>query len=271
MVGAKDGLLAYDLYWFWVNAMSCILGPHIVRGARGGDAVTESKREVVVVVVEEEAKFGIVVVGANPNAEEARSANTGKLNFAIVNLFYSIISLNKGSSIKSNGADGLRSEDDCILCLFFSFRKSSCLFLPLASFLLLSLLTYSSSLLLLLKIINRSSTQEEFNFNLLHVTGGCGQNFKRGTWIIFSQTSQYGKKIRHSIVASIPACHAGDQGSIPCDGDNFLIDIIFCKIQNLRKEKLETNNSALFFYFCGTVSFIDFEDCNSIKLLYLLF
>ena len=26
-------------------------------------------------------------------------------------------------------------------------------------------------------------------------------------------------KFRHSIVASIPACHAGDQGSIPCDGE----------------------------------------------------
>jgi hypothetical protein len=26
------------------------------------------------------------------------------------------------------------------------------------------------------------------------------------------------QQIRHSIVASIPACHAGDQGSIPCDG-----------------------------------------------------
>ena len=25
--------------------------------------------------------------------------------------------------------------------------------------------------------------------------------------------------IRHSIVASIPACHAGDRGSIPRDGD----------------------------------------------------
>ena len=29
--------------------------------------------------------------------------------------------------------------------------------------------------------------------------------------------------IRHSIVASIPACHAGDQGSIPCDGTNLLL------------------------------------------------
>ncbi len=29
--------------------------------------------------------------------------------------------------------------------------------------------------------------------------------------------------IRHSIVASIPACQAGDQGSIPCDGDFFSI------------------------------------------------
>jgi hypothetical protein len=29
--------------------------------------------------------------------------------------------------------------------------------------------------------------------------------------------------IRHSIVASIPACHAGDQGSIPCDGETFSV------------------------------------------------
>ena len=27
------------------------------------------------------------------------------------------------------------------------------------------------------------------------------------------------KAIRHSIVASIPACHAGDRGSIPRDGE----------------------------------------------------
>ena len=32
-------------------------------------------------------------------------------------------------------------------------------------------------------------------------------------------------------MASIPACHAGDQGSIPCDGDFFLelLDgLVFC-------------------------------------------
>ncbi|KAL7447816.1 hypothetical protein ACHAWC_000128 [Mediolabrus comicus] len=32
--------------------------------------------------------------------------------------------------------------------------------------------------------------------------------------------------IRDSIVASIPACHAGDQGSIPCRGDS----ISFCQV-----------------------------------------
>ena len=31
-----------------------------------------------------------------------------------------------------------------------------------------------------------------------------------------------GNIVRHSIVASIPACHAGDQGSIPCDGVTFV-------------------------------------------------
>ena len=31
------------------------------------------------------------------------------------------------------------------------------------------------------------------------------------------------RSIRHSIVASIPACHAGDQGSIPCDGGLVLL------------------------------------------------
>jgi hypothetical protein len=29
--------------------------------------------------------------------------------------------------------------------------------------------------------------------------------------------------VRHSIVASIPACHAGDQGSIPCVGEQFYL------------------------------------------------
>ena len=33
----------------------------------------------------------------------------------------------------------------------------------------------------------------------------------------FDKTFKF-NNIRHSIVASIPACHAGDQGSIPCDG-----------------------------------------------------
>ena len=32
-------------------------------------------------------------------------------------------------------------------------------------------------------------------------------------------TTPNNNSVRHSIVASIPACHAGDQGSIPCDGD----------------------------------------------------
>ena len=35
--------------------------------------------------------------------------------------------------------------------------------------------------------------------------------------------------IRHSIVASIPACHAGDQGSIPCVGNPFYSTVV-CRI-----------------------------------------
>jgi hypothetical protein len=35
---------------------------------------------------------------------------------------------------------------------------------------------------------------------------------------LLCNASAYGIQIRHSIVASIPACHAGDQGSIPCVG-----------------------------------------------------
>ena len=31
-------------------------------------------------------------------------------------------------------------------------------------------------------------------------------------------TCVYSNQVRHSIVASIPACHAGDRGSIPRDG-----------------------------------------------------
>ena len=38
--------------------------------------------------------------------------------------------------------------------------------------------------------------------------------------IVMDKSCDY--RIRHSIVASIPACHAGDQGSIPCDGKYML-------------------------------------------------
>ncbi len=37
------------------------------------------------------------------------------------------------------------------------------------------------------------------------------------------------RQIRHSIVASIPACHAGDQGSIPCDGEEYLFLVSMSK------------------------------------------
>ena len=37
---------------------------------------------------------------------------------------------------------------------------------------------------------------------------------------LYMYINSFRHRIRHSIVASIPACHAGDQGSIPCDGDS---------------------------------------------------
>ena len=40
-------------------------------------------------------------------------------------------------------------------------------------------------------------------------------------------------KVRHSIVASIPACHAGDRGSIPRDGILFLFTCTHCSIRRL--------------------------------------
>ena len=40
-------------------------------------------------------------------------------------------------------------------------------------------------------------------------------------------------KVRHSIVASIPACHAGDRGSIPRDGILFLFTCTYCSIRKL--------------------------------------
>ena len=36
-------------------------------------------------------------------------------------------------------------------------------------------------------------------------------------------------KFRHSIVASIPACHAGDRGSIPRVGDFFVESLMVCR------------------------------------------
>ena len=39
--------------------------------------------------------------------------------------------------------------------------------------------------------------------------------------------------IRHSIVASIPACHAGDQGSIPCDGAYLLFLALHSSTQDI--------------------------------------
>jgi hypothetical protein len=38
---------------------------------------------------------------------------------------------------------------------------------------------------------------------------------------VLDEASSY-QHIRHSIVASIPACHAGDRGSIPRDGELLL-------------------------------------------------
>ena len=54
--------------------------------------------------------------------------------------------------------------------------------------------------------------------------------------------------IRHSIVASIPACHAGDRGSIPRDGVFFYLFWIFvgCPTnQCLETSKAIQSNAAL--------------------------
>jgi hypothetical protein len=44
---------------------------------------------------------------------------------------------------------------------------------------------------------------------------------RKSKLILYCNKIGMGREIRHSIVASIPACHAGDQGSIPCDGDEY--------------------------------------------------
>jgi hypothetical protein len=54
------------------------------------------------------------------------------------------------------------------------------------------------------------------NATLLNLN--CGVNSYR--------TTKCTTQIRDSIVASIPACHAGDQGSIPCRGASFTLRTI---------------------------------------------
>ncbi len=44
--------------------------------------------------------------------------------------------------------------------------------------------------------------------------------------VVSSSLATFKVMFRDSIVASIPACHAGDQGSIPCRGDS----ISFCQV-----------------------------------------
>jgi hypothetical protein len=46
---------------------------------------------------------------------------------------------------------------------------------------------------------------------------------KRILYFNFTSSSMKSNVIRLSIVASIPACHAGDRGSIPRDGASFLL------------------------------------------------
>ena len=46
---------------------------------------------------------------------------------------------------------------------------------------------------------------------------------------------------RHSIVVSIPACHAGDQGSIPCDG---IILTFYSKTHHSPPTSQMTNNNT---------------------------
>ena len=45
-----------------------------------------------------------------------------------------------------------------------------------------------------------------------------GHFYSQKSTILSSAVEQQQHYVRHSIVASIPACHAGDRGSIPRDG-----------------------------------------------------
>ncbi|EJK64505.1 hypothetical protein THAOC_14749, partial [Thalassiosira oceanica] len=45
-------------------------------------------------------------------------------------------------------------------------------------------------------------------------------------------------QVRDSIVASIPACHAGDQGSIPCHGIRFAFASFFGILELCPTEKI---------------------------------
>jgi hypothetical protein len=49
------------------------------------------------------------------------------------------------------------------------------------------------------------------------------QNYYRDHSFQSDRNRHLKHNVRHSIVASIPACHAGDQGSIPCDGDKTIL------------------------------------------------
>ena len=53
--------------------------------------------------------------------------------------------------------------------------------------------------------------------------------------------------VRHSIVASIPACHAGDRGSIPRDGGFFILPKIH-KYHQLNRFKLRICTEITIFF-----------------------
>ncbi len=77
MVGANPGLLPF-LYFCWVDAMSSISFPHMVRGARGV-SIALSDVEVVEMDVGRTA-----ALGANAFAVAARSAVAANVNLTMI-------------------------------------------------------------------------------------------------------------------------------------------------------------------------------------------
>ena len=63
--------------------------------------------------------------------------------------------------------------------------------------------------------------------------------------VVSSSLATFKVMIRDSIVASIPACHAGDQGSIPCDGVSFLFGYCFLLGHNVPKKCINRKRSQV--------------------------